>query len=331
MKIITQVSLTSLEIAELTGKRHPDVKRDIQVQLGELGGVSKFAHTYKDIQNKEQTMYRLPKRECLILVSGYNVKLRASIIDRLQFLEDELKSTCQIFTHANIVVNVSDPRWRKAFYLGFEGRCFFTGAPLKEDAFHLDHLVPKSKGGQDVLENLALSSPAVNQSKSDSYSAVWSERTAKDLKELYAPAVLRHYHELGDQLVSKAFEKSPHLANPRFMEKLESLFGREHVRSLYASLLPGLNADISEKGFDMGISDFLKDCTTHHVEDFITTADMFSAYLIFCEESKIAPAGRHTFIKQLREVHKINTKRKSALVDGQQKLLSVFTNLKMVG
>lgn len=163
-----------------------------------------------------------------------------------------------------------------------------------------------------------------------SYSAVWSERASNDLKELYAPAVLKHYHELGDQLVSKAFEKSPHLANPRFIEKLESLFGREHVRSLYASLLPGLNADVSEKAFDMGISDFLKDCTTHHVEEFTITSDMFEAYLTFCEESKIAPAGRHTFIKQLRE-RNINSKRKSAIVDGQQKLLSVFTNLKLVG
>lgn len=55
--------MSSREIARLTGKRHPDVKRDIRVQLGKLGDVSKFAHTYLDDSNRKQTEYRLPRRE----------------------------------------------------------------------------------------------------------------------------------------------------------------------------------------------------------------------------------------------------------------------------
>lgn len=90
------VTITSLEIAELTGKRHDHILRDIEEQLGKIlgeEGVPKFGDTYQNPQNKQfYKMYRLPKREALILVSGYSVELRAKIIDRLEYLENQLKS-----------------------------------------------------------------------------------------------------------------------------------------------------------------------------------------------------------------------------------------------
>ncbi|ENY5622704.1 Rha family transcriptional regulator, partial [Campylobacter coli] len=89
-----EISLTSLEIAELTGKEHRNVTRDIETYLEKVveGGVFKFEHTYQNPQNKQfYKCYRLPKREVLILVSGYSVELRAKIIDRLEYLENELK------------------------------------------------------------------------------------------------------------------------------------------------------------------------------------------------------------------------------------------------
>ncbi|AQX21156.1 Phage antirepressor protein KilAC domain-containing protein [Bartonella sp. CDC_skunk] len=61
--------------------------------LGELypeGGQSKFGSTYLDKQGKYQNCYNLPKRECLILVSGYSMTLRARIIDRWQELEKQV-------------------------------------------------------------------------------------------------------------------------------------------------------------------------------------------------------------------------------------------------
>ncbi|EFT7484064.1 Rha family transcriptional regulator, partial [Campylobacter jejuni] len=89
-----EISLTSLEIAELTGKEHFNVIRDIETYLEKVveGGVFKFEDTYQNTQNKQSyKCYRLPKREVLILVSGYSVELRAKIIDRLEYLENELK------------------------------------------------------------------------------------------------------------------------------------------------------------------------------------------------------------------------------------------------
>lgn len=82
------LTMSSLEIAELTGKRHDNVMRDIQGMLGELGGVLSFEDTYTNPQNGQSyPIFNLPKREALILVSGYSVLMRAKIIDRWQELE----------------------------------------------------------------------------------------------------------------------------------------------------------------------------------------------------------------------------------------------------
>jgi len=83
-------TMSSREIAELTGKQHAHVMRDIRTTLGELlgeEGLSKFGSSYLNAQNKAQPEFLLPKRESLILVSGYDVHLRARIIDRWQELE----------------------------------------------------------------------------------------------------------------------------------------------------------------------------------------------------------------------------------------------------
>lgn len=85
---VTTTSMSSREIAELTGKRHPDVRRDIRNMLEILGiGVSSFAHTYRDAQNKEQEEYRLDRELTLTLVSGYDIPLRHRVVTRLAELE----------------------------------------------------------------------------------------------------------------------------------------------------------------------------------------------------------------------------------------------------
>ena len=83
-------TMSSLEIAKLTGKRHDHVMRDITNTLGELNiNAPHFWGTYKTKQGNEYGCYNLPKRETLILISGYNIVLRAKIIDRWEYLEQK--------------------------------------------------------------------------------------------------------------------------------------------------------------------------------------------------------------------------------------------------
>lgn len=85
------LTMSTVEIAELTGKRHDNVLRDARKMLEELGELAslKFEASYKDASGKTNSCLNLPKRETLILVSGYSVELRARIIDRWQQLEEE--------------------------------------------------------------------------------------------------------------------------------------------------------------------------------------------------------------------------------------------------
>ncbi|MBX4336395.1 Rha family transcriptional regulator [Bartonella raoultii] len=84
-------TMSSIEIAELCSKKHKNVMRDIKQIFSELKfEPAKFLSSYIDEQGKTRPCYNLPKRECLILVSGYSTVLRAKIIDRWQELEKQV-------------------------------------------------------------------------------------------------------------------------------------------------------------------------------------------------------------------------------------------------
>lgn len=87
------VTISSVEIAQLCDKRHDNVMADIRKMLVELNlHAPDFLGTYKTSQGNEYQCFFLPKREALILVSGYRVDLRAKIIDHLEELERQNSS-----------------------------------------------------------------------------------------------------------------------------------------------------------------------------------------------------------------------------------------------
>lgn len=80
--------MSSREIAELTGKAHQDVLRDIRNMLEELGEeASSFAGYYIAANGKQNPMFNLPKDLTITLISGYNVTMRHRIVTRWQELE----------------------------------------------------------------------------------------------------------------------------------------------------------------------------------------------------------------------------------------------------
>ena len=102
--------MDSRDIASATGKRHDNVLRDIKAMLSELEvGELKFEGSYLTEQNKIAKCYILPKRECLILASGYSVVLRAAVIDRWAELESS-KPVMTIIDYAKALIASDDEK-----------------------------------------------------------------------------------------------------------------------------------------------------------------------------------------------------------------------------
>lgn len=80
--------MTSREIAELTGKQHQHVKRDVEKMLTELGeDVSSFGRIYYDGMNRSQTEFALDRELTETLLTGYSAVLRRKVIARWRELE----------------------------------------------------------------------------------------------------------------------------------------------------------------------------------------------------------------------------------------------------
>lgn len=137
--IIKKETMTSLEIAEVTGKQHAHVMRDIRTLIDKInestsglvncsedyhrGDRTQYKYlsnktqvaildwcfgkqntssyiiessTYKDTKGEERNMYVLNKKACLLLASGYDVILRAKIINRWEELETKERSQYQV-------------------------------------------------------------------------------------------------------------------------------------------------------------------------------------------------------------------------------------------
>ncbi len=82
------LTMSSREIAELTGKRHDHVKRDIEKMLTELEkDIPSFGGIYLDSRSREQVEYHLDRELTETLITGYSIKLRHKVILRLHELE----------------------------------------------------------------------------------------------------------------------------------------------------------------------------------------------------------------------------------------------------
>lgn len=89
--------MTSLEIAEVTGKKHAHVMRDIRSLIEQGVNGSNFGLVnYKDKKGEVRPMFELTPKGCLILASGYDALLREKIINKLEELEKNRREQYQV-------------------------------------------------------------------------------------------------------------------------------------------------------------------------------------------------------------------------------------------
>ena len=155
-EIARKETMTSLEIAEVTGKEHKHVMRDIRVLLmqgvsGSNFGLSSYKHHQPNGGTKDIPCYILTKKGCMILASGYDALLREKIINRWEELE------IQVRKNEIIMPNFSNPaEAARAWADQYEQRLKLE-AKAREDAPKVEFFesVAESK---DAVEMKAVSS-----------------------------------------------------------------------------------------------------------------------------------------------------------------------------
>ena len=84
--------MTSLEIAELSGKNHKDVMRAIRNMEDaweKVNGRNFALVEYKDVKGELRPCYNLTKTECLYIATKFNDEARAKLLLRWEQLEKE--------------------------------------------------------------------------------------------------------------------------------------------------------------------------------------------------------------------------------------------------
>jgi len=82
------LTMSSRDIARLCEKEHRNVMADIRTMYEALNIHSaEFSAQYKDSTGRTLPCFNLPRRECDILIAGYNIRYRAAIVDRWRELE----------------------------------------------------------------------------------------------------------------------------------------------------------------------------------------------------------------------------------------------------
>lgn len=102
------------------------------------------------------------------------------------------------------IIETKDEFLRKAMYEVFGGKCFYTGRDLKFEDIHIDHIKPKSKGGEDIIENYVLCSMSINKHKSGRYEYDFVKVVSEINKLVFVNSVVETYNSMYDN--SKVME-----------------------------------------------------------------------------------------------------------------------------
>jgi phage antirepressor YoqD-like protein/predicted transcriptional regulator len=115
MELMYGNTMSSKEIADMTGKQHPHVMRDIRnmeqnLANPDLDSLWKLG-TQADSQGKRRPVYHLTKKGSLMLATKYNDNIRLKLIDRWEELEKQsmLPNTKQL---AQMVIAAEEEKER---------------------------------------------------------------------------------------------------------------------------------------------------------------------------------------------------------------------------
>jgi hypothetical protein len=197
-------------------------------------------------------------------------------------------------TTINIEVNPKDTKVRMAIYAAHEGKCFYSGQELKNDHFHIDHILPVSRGGQNRLDNLVPCEPSINLSKLANYDDNWvKEKMALASQKINI--VLAFLNSCPNKLYD---DNAPaHLFSTRLIEKFEKMFGVEATKEFYAQLLPGMKYQKSDTN---SIDIFMNEKLVKNGIGYTPKDKVYLMYREWCEQMGISATSIQKFSRVMK-------------------------------
>lgn len=125
-------TMTSREIAELTGKRHSDVLRDIDNLLESLNADLRYGFKTSSYVSgeppREYRMFAMDRDSSYCLVAGYDANARMRIIKRWQELETQTATVTRLNPHERERLMIAREAYKTAKLFGFEGNMAILSA-----------------------------------------------------------------------------------------------------------------------------------------------------------------------------------------------------------
>ena len=112
MQLTTVTQMTSIEVAEITSKRHADVIRDIRDEIEKLTSQGVFTERifalgeYIDKNNQRRPMYILTREGVLQLAARYDAVVRFKLIEKVSQPTKVLSPVQQLLAQAQILVEM---------------------------------------------------------------------------------------------------------------------------------------------------------------------------------------------------------------------------------
>ena len=112
MQLTTVTQMTSIEVAEITGKRHADVIRDIRDEIEKLTSQGIFTERifalseYQDKTGRTLPMYVLTREGVLQLAARYDAVVRFKLIEKVSQPAKVLSPVQQLLAQAQILVEM---------------------------------------------------------------------------------------------------------------------------------------------------------------------------------------------------------------------------------
>ncbi len=189
------------------------------------------------------------------------------------------------FPHQQI--NIQDSDFRKVLYIAYGGKCFYTDEPLNKNDFHVDHILPISKGGKDSVANCVPTIPEYNLQKGNKV-LKGIDNIQKYVLDFYSDTVIELFNDIktAKMMKSKHNRVTMQGLKKSVMKELDSRFG-EKVMNMFYSEVFGIPYDYNSYEDKANILLFLKSFpisfnTQVDKEKWVEEHKLYEKYSEFC-------------------------------------------------